>query len=644
MPFDRYIWRLRCLEEAIVGNRLESEGIEVSSFYDDDDNDNEDSDLILYQGRLDDYGQLDHRHTDGNLNNCGYRAVNVQWEDSSQSFDKLSPWEIIVDKPTSKQHKFSRKCLAEEEKKRAHQALKKIKRVADVREQFSEPVNERRYSDYSTRVEVPMNLKFIEKRYVRKFGRNENHRILPKSSIILANPSFSFHCRMLFTVCPRFDANYYSSRCSIVFDMKLIRDNCIKYNGEVGALQDSARQMYETFEEEMLSEEERKVYNDLKTTAATPNAEESTESRSSLENLPPPRESTRSGDAGTRRSLRIRLDASNVPRQASATASSSRANPDAEEAPGRDTSFANARSRQPRRRSNDEETIETNERPRRGGAAASSSARQSSRRASLDSQSALEVVGRRSTRRTSQGDTQNGATGAAASARRPRYQEESSEDPSSGSESDAKPPARPTRGSRRAARAAEESSESEPESESEHKFDDQPSGPSARARRASLRHGAEDESPRQTRKRKARSAPSSESEEEADEDEVNRSGDEESDMEDVQSESESEVAPVARSRSASRSSARKPPASSSRFTTRASQGSRNASRRASAGKQVSYAHCSGSEFEEPESEDNNSAEDEESVPSPQKRGSRSRKAASSPAAKSRKRRKGMLVD
>ena len=552
VPLDRYQWRVRCLEEAISKNQGRCDGIEISTFYDDESNDDGDSDLVLYNGRLGDYGNYDRDHSDANLVGCGYQAINIQWADPDQPSNSCSPWEVTVDKPTSSQFKFSRRTLSEDEKRRAHEALKKIKRIPDVREQFVEPVDQRVYSDYLTRVELPMDLKFIER---------------------------------------RLDANYYSSRFSLVFDVRLVMINCCKYNGENGALQDSARQMVDQFEKEMLSDEERQLYNDLKVTATTLTTETSTESRSSLENLPPPEPS--SGDAGRRRSLRIRID---VPGHSPTRAT--RAHPDAEETQLEDiTSSTYARARQPSRRRSamEEESAESSGRARRGGTArtpARAPARQSSRResrASLDSQSTLEILPdqRSSTRRSSRGT--------AACARMAHSDDESAdENPESDSdESDAKPPARPTPRQAARRRPTEDSSEEESEEEV------LPTGPSSRSRRASLRHGAGDESAPQTRKRKARGAASSDESEEADDDEE---------------ESEIEESP-----------ARKP-AARSRNTTRTSRNAssqRNSSRRASAGKTVSYADGSESEFEDRYSEEDD--EDEELVTSPPKRTSRKRR-------------------
>ena len=539
---------MRCLEEAILKNQGRCDGIEISTYYDDESNDNEDTDLVLYQGRLGDYGNYDREHGDANLEGCGYQAINIQWADPDQPSNSCSPWEVTVDKPSSSQFKLSRRTLSEDEKSRAHEALKKIKRIPDVREQFVEPVDQRVYSDYLTRVEVPMDLKFVER---------------------------------------RLDANYYSSRFSLVFDVRLVMINCCKYNGENGALQDSARQMVDQFEKEMLSDEERQLYNNLKVTATTLTTETSTESRSSLENLPPPEPS--SGDAERRRSLRIRID---VPAHSPTRAT--RAHPDAEETQVENISSTYARARQPPRRRSAmaEEVAESNGRPRRGHTAPAP-ARQSSRResrASLDSLSTLEALPdqRSSTRRSSRGT-------AVASRTMHSEEESANENPESDSEeSDAKPPARRTPRQAARRRAAEDSSEEESEEEV------LPTGPSSRSRRASLRHGADNELAPQTRKRKARETASSDESEEEENDEE---------------ESEVEESPVRKPAARARNNTR---------TSRNASSQRHSSRRASAGNKVSYADGSESEFDDHFSEEDDE-EDEELVTSPPKRASRKRR-------------------
>jgi Bromodomain len=328
IPFDRYVWRLQCLEEAIINNHGTTEGIEISAYYENEELDGSDEDLILYQGQLDEYAQRDHQYNDENLNGCGYGSIRIRWPDQNQS-DTLSPWEVNVERPKSKNYCLSRHCLDEDEKERARQALKNLQRIPSVREQLMKPVDERRYVDYSFRVEVPMYLDLV-------MARLEN--------------------------------NYYSSRWSIVSDVKLIRDNCIKYNGEVGLLQDEARQMYEEFEKAMLDAAERELV-DLKAMILTSPARTPRTSRSSLENLPAPN----AEGANPRRSLRIRIDSSQMQAVVATHGRSTRSNSQAVAAAApvaHSDSFANAllsssRRRQSRRQSSASESLAHETRPQR---------------------------------------------------------------------------------------------------------------------------------------------------------------------------------------------------------------------------------------------------------------------------------------
>lgn len=532
IPFDRYDFNLRCLEEAIWENNMLSEGIEVSAYYDDEKNVNDDPDLLLYKGKLDDYRMREQSLNDPNLNNSGYGSVNVSWDDSGgHSENRMSPWEIIIDKPKSKTFEFSRSCLSEEEKIRAREALKKIKRIPDVAEHFSDPVNERVYSDYSCRVEVPMNLQ---------------------------------------TIVRRLDANYYSTRWSMVFDVRQIRDNCIKYNGDIGALQDSAREMYGTFEMEMLSEEERRLFHDLKISGTSTGAGTTT-TRSSLENLPAPPRHLGAGEAG-RRSLRIRINASQAtaeaPRRTSGRAT--RANPEADT----DTSFANARRRQPRRRSNERRASDTFA-EREAATAAAAEARQArerraSRRQSSDSQSALELVGQSSIAGRDHGRI------SAIRTHEPETKEEASAASERKDDSDTKPAARPRRNLRHGART-ELGCDGENESAADNRR-------STRSRRAHLQDEEDVTSARRKRK----------SYKDASDGRSSDQSEEESEEEDKK--------PLAITR---RSASRKPAATASRRKFQTSSSYKGNRRTSNA---VSYADLSESEFDEPESE--------EEVPSP----------------------------
>ncbi|CAB9519710.1 bromodomain and WD repeat domain containing [Seminavis robusta] len=443
IPFDRYLWSLQCLEEAIVSKHYCCEGINVSCRFVNEDTDDEDADLILYAGKLEDFGQRDTDNNDANLNNTGYESIRIGWTENGQH-SSVSPWDVIVDRPKSKKLRLSRPCLDDDEKKRARDALKNLKRIPQVREQLICAVNQRQYTDYSCRVEVPMHLGFVER---------------------------------------RLEANYYSSRMSIVADVKLIRDNCLKYNGEVGLLQDGAREMYDQFERDVLNEEERTLFRDVKVTIANKTRPESTRPRSSLENLPePPASHEESGTSSRRRSLRIRIDSSQVQASQAAMAparalrSNSEVSEISNEAPSASFANAMARGRQPRRSSSSNGQAAPNRGGRRDRGRARGSAepetaqppiapppqgtRRSARMRGMQANPESENLSVARSHGHDNGETvsRSRRERARSTAARPPPAEEN---PSESEESDAKPPARQTRNSRRASFGRDAESESE---------------------------------------------------------------------------------------------------------------------------------------------------------------------------------------
>ena len=141
------------------------------------------------------------------------------WEnDTNEEPDQVSPWDVSVQSLNRKTEEPERPNLTEEEKKRVRDAFNVVIRLPGVDEFFLLPVDITKYSDYATRIEVPMDLSFIR---------------------------------------DRLEADYYASRYSVVADVMLIHTNCQKYNGDTDELSEVAGSMMKTFEELVLDEEER---------------------------------------------------------------------------------------------------------------------------------------------------------------------------------------------------------------------------------------------------------------------------------------------------------------------------------------------------------------------------------------------------
>ncbi|GAX10550.1 bromodomain and WD repeat domain containing protein 1/3 [Fistulifera solaris] len=210
-PSGLFQSRLARLEEAIASGR---ENIEIEVYYKDESR-RDDSEWTPFPGRIvavtesDDDGELQ-------IEGSGYRSVSILWNTGER--ENVSPWELsLCDDSTLSP---DRPALTEMEKKKVRDAIGTVKDM-EMGPAFADPVNEHQFSDYQSRVEVPMCLNFMLE---------------------------------------RLESNYYCSLFSVVADVKLIKENCIKYNGEVHDLSDAARKMLSQFEEMLLPSSELEAY------------------------------------------------------------------------------------------------------------------------------------------------------------------------------------------------------------------------------------------------------------------------------------------------------------------------------------------------------------------------------------------------
>ena len=85
----------------------------------------------------------------------------ILWDDDT--IESVSPWEVSVLELKEFPSPPPRPRLDEDEKKRICDALITIKAIPGIDQCFVLPVGDQ-YSDYPSRVEVPMNLTFITNR------------------------------------------------------------------------------------------------------------------------------------------------------------------------------------------------------------------------------------------------------------------------------------------------------------------------------------------------------------------------------------------------------------------------------------------------------------------------------------------------
>eukprot|EP00980_Cylindrotheca_fusiformis_P006268 scaffold1340_cov122-Cylindrotheca_fusiformis.AAC.11 len=144
------------------------------------------------------------------LRGSGFGSVKVTCQGYEEAF---SPWELV-----SSDRRPARPSLSDEDKKLVMDKLNEQLRKGDINEYFSRPVDQARYSDYWSMVEIEMSIFFIKR---------------------------------------RLEENYYGSKLSVVGDVRLIRDNCIKYNSIVNDLSAVASEMCTDFERSVLSVQEQ---------------------------------------------------------------------------------------------------------------------------------------------------------------------------------------------------------------------------------------------------------------------------------------------------------------------------------------------------------------------------------------------------
>ncbi|KAL7563259.1 hypothetical protein ACA910_016626 [Epithemia clementina (nom. ined.)] len=211
IPLSLYVSRLSSLERALSREhnpRVEASYANASG---------EDGFLEFFSGRVENVVDEDSL-SNPTLRGSGYQSVEVAWDvvegDSTRDF--MSPWELRV-KSEAANNENDRAQMSEDEKQKVRDALRLIQEMERVRECFLYPVDTRKYSDYFTRVEVPMYLEFVKN---------------------------------------RLESNYYSNLLSVIADIKQIRDNSAKYNGDFDDLTELGSRMLEKFSRLVLTSKE----------------------------------------------------------------------------------------------------------------------------------------------------------------------------------------------------------------------------------------------------------------------------------------------------------------------------------------------------------------------------------------------------
>eukprot|EP00978_Attheya_sp_CCMP212_P011470 scaffold28300_cov59-Attheya_sp.AAC.2 len=205
LPEHLYLWRINCLENAIREQSFDANGIKLKAFFEVESSE-EDRKRPPSTGEVVNFQAIPSEESDFHFQGSGFDAFQVQWEDGT--VDSLSSWEVNIEE--SRDNVPPPTCMFDDEKSVVMKAIETISNESIVKMWFNNPVDTGAYSDYLNRIEVPMDMSFIRK---------------------------------------RLNNNYYSSKLSVLADVKLIHDNSEKFNTANSEISEGAEAVFERFEE-----------------------------------------------------------------------------------------------------------------------------------------------------------------------------------------------------------------------------------------------------------------------------------------------------------------------------------------------------------------------------------------------------------
>ena len=208
VPEHLYIWKIQSLQDAI-SSRRNAHGLQYTCYFqpsgDDEGAGVEDAEFIPYGSEISDmvFGR---REREIHFQNSGYNAFGIVWDTGDHGLQ--SAWEGVL---TEKVNDFPpAPSLEDDEKTELLRVLDKLEEDPLVESLFSHPVDTDTFTDYHNMIEVPMDLSIIR---------------------------------------TRLELNYYTNVLSAMADVRLLRDNCIKYNERNSEITEAACDLYNKFED-----------------------------------------------------------------------------------------------------------------------------------------------------------------------------------------------------------------------------------------------------------------------------------------------------------------------------------------------------------------------------------------------------------
>ena len=201
-PLSLYLWRVQQLEAAIFRNNNSILGIKVMDVY--FDSSKEDATFTPYECTIVTMLSEDDDHDEVHFQGCGYNSIGVEF--IKNDFSTCSPWDINIFCPDVALPLPS--CLTKTQKETMFSILDTIEKDTYASKTFSAPVDTRIYVDYLLMIENPIHISNIRE---------------------------------------RLQLRYYTNVYSLRSDVKLIVENCNKYNKPDTSVSMEAESMYEIF-------------------------------------------------------------------------------------------------------------------------------------------------------------------------------------------------------------------------------------------------------------------------------------------------------------------------------------------------------------------------------------------------------------
>ena len=200
VPLELYKWRLQNLESAIT-EKGDASGIELTDFYVNAESEDSKFDPFSCEMLSTSVDEARELHFQGS----GYNSVHIQYE-SSDDGNLANAWDVTV-RGTEKSCPLPAR-LTDAQTEAVVEILDSLESDVYVQATFSAPVDTRCFVDYLMMIEVPMDISTIRRRLQQQ---------------------------------------YYTNVYSVLADVKLIRDNCLKYNKMGSEISNEALKLLETF-------------------------------------------------------------------------------------------------------------------------------------------------------------------------------------------------------------------------------------------------------------------------------------------------------------------------------------------------------------------------------------------------------------